>query len=181
MISSTSITSFSSTESQAGSRRVSRQFPGQRVVGKTACPANCQVTLCRDAHPFLHYDSFINCTQSHFLTADVIEQQLMNDRQRLKGYITPEEQRAIVCAVESGKTIEKQISCPMIQPLLNQHGILLKASDIARLNENGIRRYLTPVAPAILHKIQQGAIASKFTPTKLKRLLQVMTESGESH
>ena len=67
-------------------------------LAKRPALQNCQVTLCRDAHPFLHYDSFINCTQSHFLTADVIEQQLMNDRQRLKGYITPEEQRAIVCA-----------------------------------------------------------------------------------
>ena len=65
--------------------------------------------------------------------------------------------------------------CPMLNhdsAIAYQFGQVFEGGNLAVLRRAGVRRYLTPVSEAVLLKIQQGAIASKFTPEKIKVLLR---------
>jgi hypothetical protein len=52
-----------------------------------------------------------------------------------------------------------------------QHGKLLNKKQIEILEKHGILRFLDPLPESVIKKIQQGAIASQFTPEKIKNVL----------
>ncbi len=48
---------------------------------------------------------------------------------------------------------------------------LIVGNHIDRIEKAGIRKEYPPVSDVLLEKIRRGAIASRFTPNKIKRLL----------
>jgi len=52
-----------------------------------------------------------------------------------------------------------------------QHGKLLDGKQIALLEQHGILRFLDPVPTTLIKKIQQGAVAPKFTQHKINAIL----------
>jgi len=58
-------------------------------------------------------------------------------------------------------------------------GQLLEDSSLIRaLETSGIRQRLDPLSADVIQKIQNGALASKFTPEKIKRVFRRVTSSA---
>jgi hypothetical protein len=68
-----------------------------------------QVTLRRWAHPYLKYDSFLNCTEAiKQMEFEEIEHQLLEDMSNIKDVITADERQAVLYAVKECRTLSKR-------------------------------------------------------------------------
>src|SRR2546426_997665 len=71
---------------------------------------DCQVTLHHEQHPFLEHDSYVNCTHARMdFSLQEIEEQLIENLDKLKDHISEGERDGIIYAVEAGKTIEQRV------------------------------------------------------------------------
>jgi hypothetical protein len=68
-----------------------------------------QVILHQRAHPYLKYDSFVNCTEAiRQISFEEIERQLLEDMSNIKDVITADERQAVLYAVEGCRTLSKR-------------------------------------------------------------------------
>ena len=70
--------------------------------------------------------------------------------------------------------IIKETECPVLNydsVVSYRFGKVFEGEDIKFLETNGVRRYLPSIEEKIIKKIQHGAIKSKFTPGKIKKLI----------
>jgi len=67
---------------------------------------HCQDEITASDYPFLKHDSYINCAKviKHF-DRQLIEEQLLDDLNRIKGELKPDTRNEIIRAVDNAKTI----------------------------------------------------------------------------